>query len=166
MRIVGVLLILIFPSMVLAQPCPPVNVVMEESQQEWWMVLLEFAVQLSVPIVTVVLGILGTWLMRKLTRKWESEHQEAAIRLTDGLITAGIAFAEEQARKALRVGGKRTEGAEKLGSALKFIQGQLDQSGWPNIAEVELTRLIEAKLQQERSKPDGVVPSDPAWKKK
>lgn len=159
--VLGVLLILFIPSLALAQPCPPVNVVMAEGQQEWWMVLLEFIVQLSVPIVTMVLGVLGTWLIRKLTKKWDAEHQEAALRLTDGLLTAGIAFAEEQARKAVRAGETRTRGADKLGHAIDFIHNQIDQSGLPNIAEAELKKLIEAKLQQERSKPDGVVPSDP-----
>jgi len=41
-----------------------------------------------------------------------------------------------------------------------FIQEQLDQSGLPGITQAELMNRIESKLQQERSRPDGVVPSD------
>jgi hypothetical protein len=46
--------------------------------------------------------------------------------------------------------------------ATDYIQRQLDSSGLPGIAEEELVKLIEARLQQERSKPDGIVPDTPA----
>lgn len=145
------------------QPCPTVDVhlAVRDQAQIWWMVLLDFAVQLSAPLVTAILGVLGTALVRKLTRKWDAEKQEAATRITQDLIRGGVAFAEEQARKALRTTQVKTEGAEKLQSALDFVRERIDASGLPNIAEGELTRLIEAKLQQERARPDGVVPSDP-----
>jgi len=150
------------PALALGQPCPPVdvNLSVADQAQEWWMVLLDFLVQLSAPIVTMILGVLGTWLVRKLGRKWDAEKQEAAIRLTDNMVAAGVAFAEEQARKALRADKVKTESADKLQSAVDFIQNQLDSSGLPGIAEGELKKLIESKLQQERAKPDGIVPSD------
>jgi len=156
--------VVLIPSLVFGQPCPPVdvNLSVADQAQEWWMVLLDFLVQLSAPLVTGILGILGTWLVRKLTRKWDAEKQEATVRLTQNMIQAGVAFAEEQARKALRVDKVKTESADKMQSALDFVQQQLDASGLPNIAEEELTKLIEARLQRERARPDGVVPSEPA----
>jgi len=154
--------VFLISSIALGQPCPPVdiNLSVADQAQVWWMVLLDFLVQLSAPIVTMILGVLGTWLVRKLTKKWDAEKQEAVVRLTENMITAGVSFAEEQARKALRTGGARTISADKLQDALDFIQDQLDSSGLPGVAKDELEKLIEARLQQERSKPDGIVPAD------
>jgi len=155
---------LVLPSIAAGQPCPPVdvNLSVADQAQTWWMVLLDFLVQLSAPLVTMILGVLGTWVVRKLGRKWDAEKQEAVIRLTDNMIAAGVAFAEEQGRKALRKDNVKTEGADKMQSAVDFVRQQLDASGLPNIAEEELKKLIEARLQQERAKPDGIVPSEPA----
>jgi len=154
----------LLPSLVLAQPCPPVDVNLNvaDQAQAWWMVLLDFLVQISAPLVTAILGVLGSWVVRKLTKKWDAEKQEATVRLTQNMIQAGVAFAEEQARKALRTDKVKTESAQKLQSAVDFVQQQLDMSGLPNIAEEELARLVEARLHGERSRPDGVVPSEPA----
>lgn len=157
--------VVMIPSLALGEVCPPVDVnlnVSDEPTQTWWMVLLDFLVQLSAPLITTILGVLGTWVVRKLARKWDAEKQEAVIRLTDNLLTAGVAFAEEQARKALRTDSTKTEGAAKLQTAVDFIQGQLDQSNLPTIAEAELKKLIEARVMRERARPDGVIPSDTA----
>lgn len=150
------------PAVVLGQPCPPVelNVTQDPPQQEWWMVLLDFLVQLSAPLVTGILGVLGTWLIRKIGRKWDAEKVETLVRLKDGLVTSGVAFAEEQARKALRNGEERTASADKLAAATEYIQGQLEQSGVGRMAEDELVKLIEARLHIERTRPDGAVPGD------
>lgn len=162
--------IFLLPSLVLGQPCAPIEVSVgatPEPQQEWWMVLLDALVQLTAPLVTGILGVLGAWLVRKLTKKWDVEKQEKVLRLTDGLITSGVAFAEEQARKALRVGDGKTAGAEKMQAAVDYVQGQLDASGLANVGQEELIKLIESKLHQERTKPDGVVPgpdrAEAAW---
>lgn len=154
--------VILVPSLVLGQPCPPVdiNLSVAGQAQTWWMVLLDFLVQLSAPIVTMILGVLGTWVVRKLGRKWDAEKQEAVIRLTDNMIAAGVAFAEEQGRKALRVDKVKTESADKMQRAVDFVRQQLDASGLPSIGEEELKKLIEARLQQERTKPDGIIPSD------
>ena len=126
------------------------------------MVLLDFLVQLSAPLVTMILGVLGTWMVRKLGKKWDVEKQEAAIKLTHNMVGAGVAFAEEQARKALRQDKVRTEGADKMQAAVHFVMHQLDSSGLPGIAEEELRDLIESRLHQERVRPDGIVASEPA----
>jgi len=156
--------IVLVPSLVLGQPCPPVdiNLSVADQAQEWWMVLLDFLVQLSAPLVTMILGVLGTWMVRKLGKKWDVEKQQAAITLTNNMVAAGVSFAEEQARKALRSDKVKTEGADKMQAAVDFVMQQLDSSGLPGIAEAELEDLIESRLHQERSKPDGIIPNDPA----
>ena len=156
-------LFVLFPSVVLAQPCPPVdvNLNVDEQVQQWWMVLLDFLVQISAPLVTCVLSVLGTWVVRKLTKKWDVEKQEAFVRLVDGFVVSGVAFAEEQARKSLKVDRVKTEGADKLQSAVDYVQRQISSSGVHDIATEELEKLIESRLQMERVKPDGIVPNEP-----
>jgi hypothetical protein len=158
-----VAVMILIPSVVLAQPCPPVdvNLSVADQAQEWWMVLLDFLVQLSAPLVTGILGVLGTWLVRKLTKKWDVEKQEAAVRLVDGFVTSGVAFAEEQARKALRSDKVKTESADKLQSAVDYVMTQIKTSRIDEIGRDELVSLIESRLAAERAKPDGVVPSEP-----
>jgi len=154
---------MLFSSVAFGQPCPPVdvNLAIGEQTQTWWMVLLDFLLQLVAPVAIAVLTTLGGIAVRKWGKKMDADKQEALVRLTDNFITSGISFAEEQGRKALRVGNARTEGAQKLSVATEFVSKQLSSSGLPRIAEGELTKLIEAKLSQERARPDGVVPSVP-----
>lgn len=158
------LVLFVLPSVAMGQPCPPVelNVSQEPPQQEWWMVLLDFLVQLSAPLVTAIIGLLGTWLVRKFGKKLDADKQATLIGLKDGLVTSGVAFAEEQARKALRNGESQTKSAEKLSLATDYIQEQLEQSGAGRMATESLVKLIEARLHMERSRPDGAVPSDVA----
>jgi hypothetical protein len=162
-RVAVVCVVLSIPSVLAAQPCPPVdvNLSMDEPTQQWWMVLLDFFVRISAPLVTAVVGVLGAWVVRKLTAKWETEKQEAVGRLVDGFVVAGVALAEEQARKVLRVSGLRTPGVEKLQTAVNRVEDQIRASGLPEIMRSEITSLVESRLQMERAKPDGIVPSDP-----
>jgi hypothetical protein len=154
------------PVLVLGQDhlCPPVdvNLSVADQAQTWWMVLLDFLLQLVTPIAIAVLTTLAGIAVRKWGNKLDTDKQEALIRLTDSLITSGISFAEEQGRKAFRTDNVKTESAQKLSLATEFISRQLSSSGLPGIEEDELVKLIEARLAQERTKPDGVIPNDDA----
>lgn len=156
--------VFVIPALVLGQesPCPPVdvNLSVADQAQTWWMVLLDFLLQLVTPIAIAVMTTLAGIAVRKWGKKLDTDKQEALIRLTDSLITSGISFAEEQGRKALRTDNVKTESAQKLSMATDFIAQQLSASGLPGIAEDELVKLIEARLAQERTKPDGVIPDD------
>mgnify|MGYP001025393841 CR=1 FL=1 len=155
-------IIFALPALALGQPCPPVdvNLSVADQAQEWWMVLLDFLLQLVTPIAIAVLTTLAGVAVRKWGKKLDTDKQEALVRLTDSLITSGISFAEEQGRKALRTDKVKTESAQKLSMATDFIAQQLSTSGLPGIAEDELVKLIESRLAQERTKPDGVIPDD------
>lgn len=154
--------VLTIPVVAAAHPCPAVdvNLNMAEQAQTWWMVLLDFLLQLVAPLSIAVLTTLASVAVRRWGRKLDQDKQEALIRLTDGLVVSGVAFAEEQGRKALKAGGVKTEGAQKMSMATEFVSRQLAASGLPDIARDELTQLIESRLAQERAKPDGAVPSD------
>lgn len=155
-------LLVFVPSLALAQPCPPVdiNLSVADQAQEWWMVLLDFLLQLISPIAIAALTTLAAIAVRKWGHKLDTDKQEALVRLTDGMITSGVAFAEEQGRKALRADNTKTDGAAKLETATDFVAQQLSTSGLPRIAEDELVKLIEARLARERAHPNGVIPSE------
>lgn len=144
------------------QDCPPVdvNLTMSEQAQTWWMILLDFLLQLVMPLAIAVLTTLAGIAIRKWGRKLDADNQEAIIRVTDGIITSGLSYAEEQGRKALRAGNVRTTGADKLHSAIDYVKHQIDASGLPQVAENELIDLIESKLHQERVRPSGVIAGD------
>jgi len=151
------------PMIVMGQPCecPPidVNVSTADVAQEWWQVLLIHLMDAVAPIVITVLGTLVGIAVRKWGKKLDTEKQDAVIRLTNDFIAAGIGFAEEQGRKALRDGSDQTPGAEKMSAAMEFVQERLEASGLSKIAEAELQKLIESRLASERARPDGVVPN-------
>ena len=158
------LVFLLLPSIVVGQPCEcpsiDVNVSTADPTQEWWQVLLVHLMDAVAPIVITILGTLVGIAVRKYGKKLDVENQDAAIKLTNDFIVAGIGFAEEQGRKALKEGSERSEGAEKLDRAMEFIQERIEANGLDKIVEEELGRLIESRLAAERAKPDGVVPSD------
>ncbi len=49
----------------------------------------------------------------------------------------------------------------KLELAVEFAMKELEDLGYPKLAEEKLVKYIEAKLASERANPMGVVPSDP-----
>lgn len=111
---------------------------------EWWQVLLNHVLELSIAIlVPVALHLLNRWLKQR-ELEFLSEVVEKAV-------TGGVAFAEEQAHKALKADGKKTPSAEKLDIALNFVEGRLKDAGYDKLARDKLIELIEAKLNQVRS---------------
>jgi len=148
-----------------AQPCPPVdvNLTMEQAAdtQEWWMVLLSFLVQIVSPLLETVLVVLGGWLIRKLSRKWSDDKQHAALSIYNRIVKDAVAFSEEQTRKALRSDGVKTESAEKLQVAVDYVEARVGEAGLDTLAQDAIRDLLEARLHKERTKPDGVIPSDP-----
>jgi len=167
-KILGLLtfpVIFLFSMVAFGQPCPDVDVqVVNEAvaQQEWWMVLLDALLQLVAPIVIGVLGTLASIAIRKWGKKLDVDTQDRFIGLTQNLISSGVAFAEEQGRKALKVGEAQTDGARKLQHAVDYIQEQLEESRLPQMGTEKLERLIESRLHAERANPTGSVPSDPS----
>jgi len=156
--------VVLVPTLALGEPCPPVEVNLHEAampQQEWWMVLLDFLLQLVAPVAIAVLTALAGIAVQRWGKKLDVDKQAALTRLLTGFVEGGISFAEEQGRKALRAGGEQTKSAEKLQAAVDYVQSQIDASGVARIAQEDLVKLIEARLQAERTKPDGIVPSDP-----
>ena len=151
------LMVLMVPALVFAQstgncpPCPPVTVAVTPAIQEWWEVLLSHLVEIVGTLVLIIVPVLVRKALQKWGSKMSAEGQLAVQKLTDGILGGAVAFAEEQAKKALDAGEERTPGAAKLDSAVEYAMTQLRQSGAEDIARDELVRLLEAKLNMQRA---------------
>jgi len=165
-RFLAVVLVVTFAAVAWGENCPPVDVhvALADQSQTWWMVLLSALVQLTAPLLVMVISVLGTIGLRKWFAKLEKdgkkvdiETQNAIFAALNGLVTGGVSFAEEQARKALRNGAVQTTGAAKMQAAVDFVMENLNSAGLPDIGRDALQRLIESRLAQERAAPDGVV---------
>lgn len=157
LSVVMFLVVMAFSVLALAQagspcpPCPPVSVEFTPVVQVWWEVLLAHLVEVVGSIVLIVVPVLVRAAIQKWGAKLAAEKRLAIQRLVDGVLGGAVAYAEEQAKKALHDGGERTPGAEKLGKALEYAQTQLIQSGVSDIAQDELVKLLEAKLHLQRA---------------
>jgi len=110
---------------------------------EWWQVLLEHALQLTIAIVLPV-------AMHLINQQLKQRKLEFLSGVVDKAVLGGVHYAEEQARKALNDGKEKTPAALKLDMALDYAQAQLQQSGYDQVARDKLIQLIESKLYKER----------------
>jgi hypothetical protein len=153
-----VLTMLLIPVLVLAQtigdpsPCPPVTVSMEPVIQEWWEVLLSHLVEVVASLCMVILPILIRAAINRWTKKLDADKQLAIQRLIDGILSGAVAFAEEQAKKALDAGQEKTPSAQKLDTALSYARDQIVASGVGEVSREQLEKWLEARLHMQRGK--------------
>jgi hypothetical protein len=151
---------MVFSALVMAQagtpcppcpPCPPVEVEIAQATQAWWEILLSYLVEIVASLMLVVIPVLVRAALAKWGEKLSVDKQVAVQRLVDGVLGSAVAFAEEQAKKALHDGGERTPGAQKMDQALAYAKRQLESSGVGVIAEEDLVAWMEARLHLQRA---------------
>jgi hypothetical protein len=111
-----------------------------------WQVVAENMIPLIFMIVTPVITLFVSMLLRKLAKKW---HMESALQYedkVDELVIKGIKAAEQKSLSAVKKGGEMTPGEKKLDETLKFVNAQLAAMKLPEKATEELKMLIEAKI--------------------
>jgi hypothetical protein len=121
-----------------------------DTMQTVWQALAVNALQIAGGLLVTYLG----YLIRKYVK------DKSMADALESSMTKGVAWAEEQGRKALK-NGSPIKGDTKLELALEFVLRELQDRGYPELAREKLTRYLEAKLAAERAAPNGVVPSDP-----
>lgn len=101
---------------------------------------------LAVPIVLV--------LMQKLVQvtrdKWGIDISAAQEELVMNAVRQGLAFAEEQSRKAMKEGLPPKSGDEKKIEAVRFISEKLKTLGVLDWGSEKLADLVEAALHMKR----------------
>lgn len=121
-----------------------------ETMQSVWQALAVNGLQIAAGLIMTYLG----YVIRKYVK------DKGMADMLEQSMTKGVAWAEEQGRKALKTGAP-IKSDTKLELALEFVLRELQDRGYPELAREKLARYLEAKLSAERAKPDGVVPSDP-----
>jgi hypothetical protein len=109
-------------------------------------VILENLIPLVFAVITPVLLLFVNKGIRMIARKWDLEEALVHQDKIDELVLKGIKAAEKKSMNAVKKGGERTPGEQKLDSVLKFVNSQLKAMGIEEKAAHELEVLIEAKL--------------------
>jgi hypothetical protein len=112
-------------------------------KQEWWQLLLTWALPLIGTILTPVLGALAIVLLRR----WGINMKKETI---NDVIGKAVHFGEGKALAALNAGNPKTGGAEKLDLALKAANMLLEQYKLPAMGRDALVTLIESKLGEQK----------------
>lgn len=111
-----------------------------------WQTVLENLIPTIFVIITPVITLFVSMLLRRLAKKW---HMEGALKYdekVDELVLKGIKAVEQKSLSAVRKGGEMTPGQKKLDEAMKFVNAQLMAMKLPEKAASELSMLIESKL--------------------
>jgi hypothetical protein len=111
-----------------------------------WQTVLENLIPTIFVIVTPVITLFVSMLLRRLAKKW---HMEGALKYdekVDELVLKGIKAVENKSLAAVKKGGEMTPGQKKLDEAMKFVNAQLIAMKLPEKAAAELSMLIESHL--------------------
>ena len=131
--------LLLLSSTVLAAGYAP-----EPPPTPWQYQVLELVLSTLGAVVTACVPVVALWLTRKLRLGHEALVQAEVSRV----VTLGVAYAEEQARKAAagKLGGSAV-GGEKLQVAADWVMAQLAARGnLPDLTAAHAKSLIEAHL--------------------
>lgn len=109
-------------------------------------VILENLIPVMFVIITPVVTLVLSLLLRRLAKKWHMEEVLKYDDKVDELVIKGIKAAEKKSMAALAKGGELTPGEKKMDAAMKFVNAQLTAMKLPEKASEELSMLVEAKL--------------------
>jgi len=129
-------------TLLLLSACDP------EGQQSFGQALAVHIIDIVVVIATPLLLLLVRKLVNVLEDKWGWDLQDKHDALIDSWVEKGIAYAQEQAFKALKDGNDPVPGDAKKVLAVEFIADNLE--GVVTLSRDALEKLIEAKLNLKR----------------
>jgi hypothetical protein len=115
----------------------------------WIIILDKVVIPVILAIVAPILVVLAKKALDVFQEKTGLEVSKEHRSLLEDLVGKGIAFAEEQARKALKSGDAAPDGSSKLELAIDFISTNAEAMGLDTKAD-DLAKLIEAKLFEDR----------------
>ena len=113
-------------------------------------VVVENLFPVVLAIVTPILLLLAKRLVIYLEKKWDFQMEESQETKLLDLISRAIAYAEEKAMAASKVGKDIPSGAKKLQMALEFAMEEIRRLGLDDVAVEVMTKLIEAALNKKR----------------
>lgn len=104
-------------------------------------------------VVVTVMSPFIMWFVHRglayLEKRYGLKVEETTRENTYRLIYQGVCYADEQAKKALKV-KKPTKSQKKLDMAMEFIVAEMKRNKLPEIAEDQLKKIVEAGLFSDR----------------
>lgn len=112
--------------------------------------LLSHGIELVVVIVTPVLLVLARKLILLLESKMGIDLAEKQEKFLNDLVLQGIAYAEEQARKALKSGSPAPSPDDKRAMAIEYVYEQMKKNNLAEVAGDLVSKKLEAWLNVSR----------------
>jgi hypothetical protein len=110
-------------------------------------------------VVSVVVPILATVLIRYLQKKTNVQLDAAKEAELHNVLMHAIGYAEEWARKKVTTTGEKPAGAVKLEEALKWAEEEAARRGLDKMAKERLEALLLAKLGLTRDQAEAPTPA-------
>ena len=123
-------------------------------QQELWQSIVSELLVVVFALATPVLLVLLRKLAEVVREKWGMDISAAQEELVMTVVRQGLAYAEEQSRKALKEGKEPKTGDEKKIEAVKFISEKLETLGVLTWSSEKLSELVESALHMKREDPN------------
>jgi len=114
--------------------------------------LIKWLVGLIASIVLLVIQhAVRKWLAPKVSKE--------TAELLDKIAEAGVRYAEEKGRDALKTTGQKMASAEKLERALSHVLIEADKFGLKDLAKERATKYVESALSKTREAPVVAAPA-------
>ena len=123
-----------------------------------WKIVLENLIPILFTIITPVLLVLVNGLIKAAAKKWHLDWALNYETKIDELVIAGIKAVEKKSLSAVKSGGPKTSGEQKLKDVIDFVNAQLKANTLPEKAGAELSMLVESKLFDGVEKKIGSIP--------
>jgi hypothetical protein len=107
--------------------------------------LIPIVFAILTPILALLARALIRWLQEKLDFEVDIEKENKLLEL----VMDGIAYAEEQSKKAIKEDKKLPSG-DKLRLAIEYVSDRIEELGLPKLAGDKLAKMIESRLGQTR----------------
>lgn len=108
--------------------------------------ILDFCLTVAAPVATMF----AMWIAHRVVKLFEDKAKvqipaqwQTAI---DDWVSKGVAFAEQKAETAIKNGGDKLKGPEKLEMAVGFVLDMAQQHGLDALARDKIIKLVEAEL--------------------
>ena len=106
------------------------------------------------PIIgTILAGVVSALLavaIAYMRKKWQLDINDRQRWALEGAASSAIAYAEEQARKALKAKDPTPASNSKLETAIAAFRAEVERQGLPEMGEDAIVRLIESSMEDSR----------------
>jgi hypothetical protein len=105
---------------------------------------LVLPVVITVALPTVVM--LFRSLVKKASNKFDVQTRVAVSDMMDNIVTRGVAFAEQEAKKYGRQTKYKMDSDHKLEQAVRYVVGEIESYNLPRLAGSEIRDKVESCL--------------------